>query len=347
LQTGPLLYEAYIATGKVKHVFVQHPLDSLHPQARKAAEASLCAGKQGAEAFWPMHELLFEKAGEWSGQENLTELFKGYAAELGLDTDAFVACLESGETAAQVQSELERGEALGVSGVPAFFINDWFVSGAQPFEVFQETIEKALGGEHPPPTPTPLPPGATIFDPNPEKPGYTYGGDAYCGSEEAEIGLIAFVDFQSAENYQHFVGEWAELDKEYVDTGKVRLIVKYFPSLENIHGFTAAEAAECAGQQGAFCSMYDLLFAKQDEWSQLDDVSTTFKEYAAELKLDAAAFATCLDEGQMAEKAVQDFTIGQQNGFPAAPVFFIYKGDQFGGVPTDQLRAAIEQLMAQ
>jgi protein-disulfide isomerase len=294
-----------------------------------------------------MHERLFETTGEWSGQENLTELLKGYAAELDLDVDAFVACLESGETAAQVQSELEQGEALGVSGVPAFFINDWFVSGAQSFEVFQETIEAALRGEHPAPTPTPLPSGATIFDPNPERLGYTYGGDAFCGSEEAEIGLIEFIDFQSAENCQHFLEEWPDLEKEYVEPGKVRLVVKHFPALDHTQGFTAAEAAECAGQQGAFCSMLDLLFQKQEEWSQAEDVIATLKGYATELGLDAASFAVCLEEGQTAEKVVQDFTIGQQNEFPPAPLFFIFKGEQGGYVPLEQLQEAIEQLLAQ
>jgi protein-disulfide isomerase len=91
-----------------------------------------------------MHERLFETTGEWSGQENPTEQFKEYAADLDLDTDAFVVCLESGETSAQVQAEFEQGLAGGVQGVPAFFINDWFLSGAQPFEAFQETIEAAL-----------------------------------------------------------------------------------------------------------------------------------------------------------------------------------------------------------
>lgn len=328
-------------------MFLQYPLDSIHPQARPAAQASLCAAKQGAEAFWPMHDRLFETVGEWGGQENLAELFKGYAAEQGLDTDTFVACLESGETAAQVQAEVERGEAAGVGGAPAFFINDWFVSGAQPFEVFQQTIEAALRGEHPAPTPTPLPPGATIFDPNPEQPGYTYGGDAFCGSEEAEIVLAEFVDFQSPENRQHFLKEWAELEKKYVDTGKVRLMVKHFPSLEHVQGFTAAEAAECAGQQGAFCAMYDLLFSKQDEWSQVEDVTAVFKGYAAELDLDAAAFATCLDEGQTVDKVIQDFSIGQQNQFPPAPLFWIIKGEQGGNVPQDQLQEAIEQFLAE
>ena len=294
-----------------------------------------------------MHERLFETAQEWSGQENLTERFVEYATELGLDTDAFVACLESGETAAQVQAELEQGAAAGVQGVPAFFINDWFLSGAQPFEEFQKVIEAALQGEHPPPTPTPLPTGATIFDSNPERPGYTYGGDATRGSAEAEIVLVEFVDFQSAENRQHSLEVWPELEKEYLELGQVRLIVKHFPAPDQPRGFKSAEAAECAGQQEAFWSMHDLLFQKQEEWSEADDVSATFEEYAAELDLDVDVFVVCLDEGQTEEKVAQDFTITQENQFPPAPQFFILMGQRAGNVPVDQLQETIEELLAQ
>ena len=322
-------------------------MDSIHPQARPAAEASLCAAKQGAEAFWTMHERLFETASEWSGQENLTEQFKEYAAELDLDTDAFAACLESGDKAAQVQAEVEQGLAVGLQGVPAFFVNDWFLSGAQPFEEFQKVIEKALKGEHPPPTPTPLPPGATIFDSNPEQPGYTYSGDATRGSAEAEIVLVEFVDFQSAENRKHFLESWPELEKKYVEPGQVRLVVKHFPAPDQPQGFKAAEAAECAGQQEAFWSMYDLLFQQQEEWGEADDFSATFEEYAAELDLDVDVFLVCLDEGQTRDKVEQDFTITQENQFPSAPMFFIIMGAQASYVPVDQLQEAIEQLLEQ
>ena len=294
-----------------------------------------------------MHERLFETVGEWSGQENPTEQFTSYAAELGLDTDAFVACLESGETAAQVQAEFEQGAALGVSGVPAFFINDWFLSGAQPLEEFQKVMEKALKGEHPPPTPTPLPPGATIFDSSPERPGYTYSGDATLGSAEAELVLVEFIDFQSAENRQHFLEAWPELEEKYVEPGKVRLVVKHFPAPDQPQGFKAAEAAECAGQQEAFWAMHDLLFQKQEEWSQADDVPATFEAYATGLDLDVDVFVACLDEGQTRDKVEQDFTITQENQFPAAPQFFIIMGSQAGNVPVDQLQEVIEELLEQ
>jgi protein-disulfide isomerase len=294
-----------------------------------------------------MHERLFETVGEWSGQENPTEQFTSYAAELGLDTDDFVACLESGETADQVQAELEQGAAAGVQGVPAFFINDWFLSGAQPFEAFQEVIEKALKGEHPPPTPTPLPPGATIFDSDPERPGYTYGGDATLGSDEAEIVLVEFIDFQSAENRKHSLEAWPDLEKEFVEPGQVRLVVKHFPTADQPTGFKAAEAAECAGQQEAFWAMHDLLFQKQEEWSEMDDVTATLEEYAAELNLDADAFVACLDEGQTRDKVEEDFTITQENQFPSAPMFFIIMGSQASYVPVDQLQEALEEMLAQ
>ena len=345
LQTGPLLYKTYIVTGKVKHVFIQFPLESIHPQAKQAAEASLCAAKQGAKAFWAMHDRLFETRSQWSGKNDLTERFTEYASELGLDTDAFTTCLESEETADQVQADLKLGEEAGVTGVPAFQINDWFISGAQPFEVFQEVIEAALRGEHPPPTPTPLPPGVTVFDPNPDQPGYTYGGDAFCGSEEAKFGLIEFVDFQSKENREHFLKVWPELKRKYVDSGQVRLIVKHFPSSDQAPGFKAAQAAECAGQQGAFCAMFDLLFQRQEEWSQASDLSATLKGYAAELGLDAEAFAACLDKGQTKDKVKRDLAIAKQNNFPPAPQFFFIIGQRGGYVPLDQLSETIEKFL--
>ena len=294
-----------------------------------------------------MHELLFEKSGEWGGQENPDEGFKEYAVELGLDPNAFTACLESGETAAQVQAELERGEAMGMTSTPSFFVNDWPIIGAQPFEVFQQAIEAALRGEHPPPTPTPLPPGVTPFDPNPERPGYTYDGDAFYGSAEAEVSLVEFIDFQSPDNRNHFLEVWSKLKEQYVEPGKIRLVVKHFPAADNSRGIKAAEAAECAGQQTAFWAMHDLLFQQQEAWSQASDVSSMLKEYATELGLDVDAFATCLDEGQTEDKVKQDLAIAQRNRFPSAPQAFIIKGQQGRPAPLDQLQQMLDEWLAQ
>jgi protein-disulfide isomerase len=93
--------------------------------------------------------------------------------------------------------------------------------------------------------------------------------------------------------------------------------------------------------------MHDLLFQKQEEWSQADDVPATFREYAAELDLDVDALAACLDEGQTGDKVEQDLAIAQQNQFPSAPMFFIITEQRAGNVPLDQLEQTIEELLAQ
>lgn len=327
----------------MKQVFRQY---LVHPQAQQAAEASLCAGRQGAEAFWAMHDVLFERMQEWGGKQDEAKRFMQYAAELGLDSDAFASCLESGAMAAQVRAETEQGQAMGVRGTPAFFINDWFISGYTPdqFQRFQQAIEAALRGEPPPPTPTPPPPP---FDANPERPGYTYSGDVTYGSPEAEIILLMFIDFQSVQNREYFLEAWPGLEKEYVKPGKVRVVVKHFPATDHAEAFQAAEAAECAAQQEAFWAMHDLLFQQQEEWSQGDDISATLKGYAVELGLDVDAFSACLDEGQPADKVQQDVAIAERNQLEPAPQFVVFQEGQASLVPLDELQTVIEELLAQ
>jgi len=132
-ETLPKIKEQYIRTGKVKLVYRDFPLP-IHSNAQKAAEAAECADDQGQ--FWVYHDKLFENQ-RALGMANL----KGYAKDLGLDTEAFDDCLDSGKHADEVKADLEDGADGGVSGTPAFFINGVPVSGAQPFEEFQRIID--------------------------------------------------------------------------------------------------------------------------------------------------------------------------------------------------------------
>jgi protein-disulfide isomerase len=123
--------------GRVRLVFRQFPLHALHPNAQKAAEASLCADEQGK--FWELHDAIFEG----SGGLDVASL-KTRAAELGLDERAFDSCLDSGEFADQVAADVAAGRALGVSGTPALFINGRYLSGAQPYDVIARVIDDEL-----------------------------------------------------------------------------------------------------------------------------------------------------------------------------------------------------------
>jgi len=139
LETLPQIEEKYIKTGKVKFVYRDFPLSN-HAYAQKSAEASECAGEQ--DKFWEYHNLLFENQREWS-QKGSSKL-KEYAVQLGLNADRFDKCLDRGEMEDEVKKDFSDGSRLGVQGTPAFFINGKFVSGAQPFRVFEEMIEKEL-----------------------------------------------------------------------------------------------------------------------------------------------------------------------------------------------------------
>ena len=137
-QVVPTLTQVLSRYGeKVKLVFRDFPIDSLHPQARKAAEAARCAQDQGK--FWDYHDALFANASKL-GPEQL----KTYAQQVGLDLPSFERCLASGTHAAAVQKSVDEGMRLGVTGTPAFFINGELVSGAQPVESFARVIEREL-----------------------------------------------------------------------------------------------------------------------------------------------------------------------------------------------------------
>lgn len=139
-QTYPQIVENYVDTGEVLYVFKDFPLTSIHPQAVLAAEAARCARDQGA--YIEMHDMLFNRQSEWNNRGDAASIFNSYASDLGLDTETFAACLESRQHRDGVMAELDEGVQLGVRGTPGFFINGHFLSGAQPYSVFEQAIEQ-------------------------------------------------------------------------------------------------------------------------------------------------------------------------------------------------------------
>jgi len=135
LETAPRLKEAY--GDKIRFVFRDFPLSSIHSSAQKAAEAGQCAQDQGL--FWEYHDLLFANQ-DAIGDSDL----RGYAQEVGADMDEFNDCLDSGKNTREVLLDAQDGRKADVSGTPAFLINDVLLSGAQPFEQFQIAIDQAL-----------------------------------------------------------------------------------------------------------------------------------------------------------------------------------------------------------
>lgn len=134
--TLPLIEEKYIKTGKVKLVYRDYPFP-FHPSAQKAAEAAECAGEQGK--FWEMHNAIFENQ-KAIDVNNLEQ----YAVNIGFNSDSFNNCLDSGKYFEEVKKDFSDGENAGVAGTPTFFINGEKLVGAQPFDIFEEVIQRKL-----------------------------------------------------------------------------------------------------------------------------------------------------------------------------------------------------------
>ena len=134
--------------GRVRFVYRDFPLTSIHQWAQTAAEASECADEQ--DMFWPYHDLMLANQTalnqqlQVDGLSGVVGTFKSYAGQLGLDTAAFNDCLDSGKYRQEVQKDYTDGIAAGVTGTPGFFINGLEVKGAQPFAAFQSAIDTAL-----------------------------------------------------------------------------------------------------------------------------------------------------------------------------------------------------------
>jgi protein-disulfide isomerase len=122
---------------RVRIVYRQYPIPSLHPFAQKAAEASLCANEAGK--FWEMHDLLFQEQDRLSVDD-----LKAKAARLGIDRPKFDACLDSGRLASRVAEDVREGTRAGVTGTPALFVNGVVVEGGA---VGFDAVARALDAE--------------------------------------------------------------------------------------------------------------------------------------------------------------------------------------------------------
>ena len=140
LTVEPILIERYVVTGKVLYIFrpvLNHGTASLVTTA-----AAFCAGEQ--DAFWPMHELLFERQSEvaTTRDADLPNLMSRYAAELGLTVTTFTTCLEGGATQQLAENLDAEQRQRGIRVQPVFEIGEIRLIGLQPFERFAEIIER-------------------------------------------------------------------------------------------------------------------------------------------------------------------------------------------------------------
>ena len=152
VETYPQLKKDYIDTGKIRLVFRDFPLSSIHPMAEKSAEAAECVReKDGDSAYWKIHDKIFSEqnildSGSANGAVTKTVTYnnddlKKWAKDLRYDISD---CLDTGKYADEVAKDLRDGSAAGVQGTPGFIVNGQLISGAQPYSVFKQAIDAEL-----------------------------------------------------------------------------------------------------------------------------------------------------------------------------------------------------------
>ncbi|MAT97295.1 MAG: hypothetical protein CL608_09150 [Anaerolineaceae bacterium] len=353
VETFPTILAEMVESGRAFYAIKDLPLDNSHPEAIVAATAVRCAGEQAA--YKEMHDAVFANQELWGGGGETAAInaFADLATDLGLDSDALVSCIELGEQRDLVLANQQESLSLGVNSTPTFYVNGYPLRGAQPFEVFDQVATLIETGEleavleaqmrqayeqAQAQAAQPQPPSGPVDIP--------IDGAYAVGDPNAPITIIEYTDYQCPFCSRHFTQTYPQLKENYIDTGVVYYVFKDFP-LTQIHpqAVLAASAARCAGDQDAYVEMHDRLFQTQAEWNGRTDADTLFNQYAAEMGLDEAQFATCLAEGTHEEAVNADLNEGISYGVSGTPAFFLNGYFLSGAQPYSTFVDAVEFLL--
>jgi protein-disulfide isomerase len=164
------------------------------------------------------------------------------------------------------------------------------------------------------------------------------------GAADAPVVVVEYADYQCPYCRQFAMGAEQQLVTDYVDTGKVRFIFRNFAFIGN-ESFLAAEAAQCAADQGQFWAYHDLLFDKQGAENSGVFSASNLKDYAASLGLDTTRFNQCLNSGRYLSLVRQQSSQAQQTGISSTPTLMVNGQVVQNGSSYPTLQAAIEAAL--
>lgn len=179
--------------------------------------------------------------------------------------------------------------------------------------------------------------------PNPST--LSLSGAASRGNPNATVVIEAYEDYLCPFCRRFFETTESQLMSAYGN--RIRFVFHDLPN-EQVHPFAtkAAEAARCAGDQGKYWEMHDLLYSRQSDWGYKSDSPAYFKRYAAELGLDATAFNACLDGETHRREVLLDLDAARQKGVSGTPTFFVNGQRIVGAQPFNVFASAIDSALA-
>ncbi len=138
-ETFPAVEREYIATGKVRWVFINFPLTQRHPNAAAAAQFAMCAAKAGK--FWPVHDLLYKHQDTWAPLKDPSAFFITLADSVHIARPEMIACLQAPDARATVESDAAGAARAGATATPSFYIEGGIMAGAYPIGVFRQVLD--------------------------------------------------------------------------------------------------------------------------------------------------------------------------------------------------------------
>ena len=169
--------------------------------------------------------------------------------------------------------------------------------------------------------------------------------DAYLGNKNAPITLIEFSDFQCPFCRKFYKETFPQIKKEYIDTGKARLVYRDFPLSFHSGATSAAEGAECAKEQGKFWEMHDAIFDEQEKQGSgtVQFTANDVKKWAAKIGLNTSKFNQCLDSGRYKQEVEKDIADGSVAGVTGTPAVFINGRLVVGAQPFTAFKVIIDE----
>jgi protein-disulfide isomerase len=166
------------------------------------------------------------------------------------------------------------------------------------------------------------------------------------GSATAPVTMYIMSDFQCPFCARFARETFPLLEREYVATGKVRMIFVNFPLPMHPNAGPAAELAMCAARQGKFWQIHDLLFRNQEHWEGMREPGTYFLGLADSAGVDRDQVTQCLQAGATRELVRSDAEGSYRSGATSTPTFYIERGLLVGAQPVATFRAVLDSIIA-
>ena len=171
--------------------------------------------------------------------------------------------------------------------------------------------------------------------------------DQVIGSEKAKVIIYEFSDFQCPFCRRFWADSYAQIKRDYIDTGKVKLVFKHYPLPFHSAASVSAEAVECAAEQGKFWELHDKIFSEQIKKGEgtIQYTEADIKKWAKEISLNTESLSNCLASKKYQAKVAKDLELGNKLGVSGTPTFFVDGKQIVGALPYESFKSSIDEAL--